>query len=111
MTKIYLSENDTGFHFKAAGHADKRAGEDVNLCCAGESMLTQAVLKACGDMAEEGMLIGFDYKKQSGEISIKIECCDTPECRGELAGIKRTLKAGLELLSERYPDQIIRGEK
>lgn len=109
MTKVIFLETDKGFMMSIKGHAKRDGNEDVNLCCAGLSMMAAAAMEITARLCDEGKLKSLRTINKPGEAYIKAVAYKDHEA--ELKASGNVIKAGLELLKEYYPGRIsMRGE-
>ena len=109
MTRIELSFDGSTMRLKAAGHAGKSANEDINLCCAGLSMLIQTAIELVQRYAEAGIIEEMNVRNESGRAELKAKAYNAD--KEKLQTLYDYLRAGFDLIKSRYPDKIIWGEK
>lgn len=108
MTKYILDYANRKLTLEVTGHAERSKCEDVNLCCAGISMLVNTAIETIQRYAELDMVEKMYIRNASGRAKVTAKAYEHTE--GELSSIYDMLEAGFDLLKERYPDKITRGE-
>lgn len=108
MTKIELSYKDRELKLHVEGHAERSSDEDVNLCCAGVSMIVQTAIATFQQYAEIDFIEEIHIESRLGESKLYAKAYAWTEDR--CSGICDMLEAGFGLLKERYPDKILWGE-
>ena len=108
MTKYILDFTNMKLTLEVTGHAERSLDEDVNLCCAGISMLVNTAIETIQRYAEIDMVREMHIKNTSGHVELTAKAYEYTET--ELSTINDMLEAGFDLLKERYPGKITRGE-
>lgn len=108
MTKAYIRKTCNGMVLKLTGHADRVKGEEINLCCAGLSMLSATALEAVSRLADAGKLQNLKMINKPGNVRISAAAMD--ENIEELHAVCDTISAGIDLLKAKYPGNFIGGE-
>lgn len=108
MTRITLSFKDKELNMQVTGHAERSNDEDVNLCCAGISMLVNTAIECVQRYAEVDWLSEIHVINRSGKSKLYAKAYDYTE--NKLTAIFDMLEAGFDLLEARYPGKITRGE-
>lgn len=109
MTKVWLELKDNRLVLRVEGHADRSETEDVNLCCAGISMLVQTAIATAQDYEKADMLKELHIENAGGMANIILEAHEWAADR--ISGMNDMLHIGFELLVEAYPGRITWGEK
>lgn len=108
MTKAYIRKTENGMVLKLTGHADRVKGEEINLCCAGISMLATTALETVTRLADAGKLKRLMMINKPGNVRISAAARD--ENIKELHAVCDTISAGIDLLKAKYPGNFIGGE-
>lgn len=104
MTSVNVTELNNGFLFECSGHAG--AGEKgSDLVCAGVSALCIALIRRLEDMERERIIKMESFALSDGELSVEVSWEDRV-CAFAACGVLRTVTAGLERLSEMYPENV-----
>lgn len=109
MTKIGLECEGAELGLCVLGHAERSTDEDVNLCCAGISMLVQTAAELARRYEDKGYAQEMTIDNTDGESVLYLKLHSYKENR--TVAMYEFLKAGFDLLKERYPDKIAWGEK
>lgn len=104
MTKVKLSYEGKTMNLEVEGHAERSKDEDVNLCCAGISMLVNAAIETIQRYAELDLVEEMHVLNVSGHAKLTAKAYDRTRYR--IAGIFEMIMAGFDLLEERYPGKI-----
>lgn len=108
MTRVYLSYENGELDMDVTGHAERSKDEEVNLCCAGISMLVTTAIECIQRYAEVDWVEEMHVKNVLGKSKLYAKAYDYTD--DKLSAIYDMLEAGFELLAERYPGKITRGE-
>ena len=108
MIKVSKSYEHGELNLSAEGHAERSKDEDVNLCCAGVSMLVNAATECLQRYAEVDWLEEIRVRNASGKSKLYAKAYGYTE--DKLSAIYDMLEAGFDLIKARYPDKITQGE-
>ena len=101
MTQISYELGKNYFTIKVEGHADRKPGEDENLCCAAISTLTQTTLQMLYEMEESKELKNLSYVRESGNI--RIHARGRGSQSRKLQHYAQMMVTGLAMIACRYP--------
>ena len=104
MTKVKLSYEGMTLNLEVTGHAERSKDEDVNLCCAGISMLVNTAIETIQRYAELDMVEEMHVLNTLGHAKLMAKAYDWTEDR--IVAVFDMVMAGFDLLEERYPGKI-----
>lgn len=110
MITVKMTKRRDGFTLIVQGHAP-RTSEDVggNLCCASVSFLATTAAEVFAGMQDKGRLKIFKCKLKPGYSYLSVSAL-RPYMR-DVRILQNMIFTGFELLTDRYPDKILWGEK